>query len=202
LCQAIGRSDLATDGDLSTHEGRHEHHDRIDEAISAWTGPRTTQSAMHELQRAGVPAGAVQNAKDLQFDPQVQALEYFRAAWGTELGLRVFPGTWYGMQETPGDVRRGPSTVGEDNERVLRDVLGYEPDKVKALLTGDTFSEVADGLQKPTSPGLPVATMLERGTILSADDDYRELPSRVAERNRRWRQANDLPDVLIDGRTD
>ena len=100
----------------------------------AWTRERTKHEAMHVLQEAGVPAGAVQNAKDLHHDPQVQALEYFRAAWGSELGLRIWPGTWYGMQATPGDIRRGTSTFGEDNERVLQDLLGYDPEKVKALL--------------------------------------------------------------------
>jgi hypothetical protein len=106
------------------------------------------------------------------------------------------------MQATPGDVRRGTSTFGEDNERVLQDLLGYDTEKVKALLSSETFSDVADGLQKPAAPGLPVATMLERGMILSWDDDYRKLPVQVAERNRRWRRAHALPDVRLDGRDD
>jgi crotonobetainyl-CoA:carnitine CoA-transferase CaiB-like acyl-CoA transferase len=199
LCEVIGRGELAAPGPLDTHQARHAAHDRIDDAIAEWTRRRTKHEAMHVLQSAGVPAGAVQNAKDLHHDPQVQALEYFRAAFGSEIGLRIWPGTWYGMQATPGDVRRGTSTFGEDNERVLRDLLGYDPERVKALLAGDAFSDVADGLEKPTSPGLPVATMLERGTILSWDDDYRALPSQVAQRNQRWRRQHDIPEVRLDG---
>jgi crotonobetainyl-CoA:carnitine CoA-transferase CaiB-like acyl-CoA transferase len=202
LCGAIGRADLAADERLRTHSMRYEEHDRIDDAIGAWSRGRSKHPAMHALQRAGVPAGAVQNAKDLHQDPQVQALEYFRAAWGSEIGLRIWPGTWYGMEATPGDIRRGTSTFGEDNERVLRDLLGYDPEKVKALLSSDTFSDVADGLAKPASPGVPVDTMLQRGTILSWDDDYRALPAEVAERNHRWRRRHALPDVCIDGRAD
>jgi crotonobetainyl-CoA:carnitine CoA-transferase CaiB-like acyl-CoA transferase len=202
LCQAIGRPDLADEEELDAHRGRYVAHDRIDDAISAWTRGRTKHDAMTVLQHAGVPAGAVQNSKDLHHDPQVRALEYFRAAWGSEIGLRIWPGTWYGMQSTPGDVRRGTSTFGEDNERVLRDLLGYEPDRVKSLLSTDAFSDVADGLQKPATPGLPAATMLERGMILSWDDDYRVLPAQVAERNQRWRRQHDLPDVRLDGRDD
>jgi crotonobetainyl-CoA:carnitine CoA-transferase CaiB-like acyl-CoA transferase len=202
LCEVIGRPDLAAEEGLRTHRGRYAEHDRIDGVIAAWTRGRTKYQAMHALQRAGVPAGAVQNAKDLHSDPQVQALEYFRAAWGSEIGLRIWPGTWYGMQATPGDVRRGTSTFGEDNERVLRDLLGYDPEKVKALLSSDAFSDVADGLEKPSAPGVPVATMLERGTILSWDDDYRVLPSQVAQSNQRWRREHALPDVRLDGRAD
>ena len=61
---------------------------------------------------------------------------------------------------------------------------------------------MADGLEKPATPGLPVATMLQRGTILSWDDDYRLLPSQVARRNQRWRRQHDLPTVPLDGRAD
>jgi crotonobetainyl-CoA:carnitine CoA-transferase CaiB-like acyl-CoA transferase len=202
LCQVIDRPDLAAEAGLRTHGSRYSEHDRIDGAIAAWTRGRSKHQAMHWLQQAGVPAAAVQNAKDLHHDPQVQALEYFRAAWGTELGLRIWPGTWYGMQATPGDIRRGPSTFGEDNERVLRDLLGYGPEKVKALRAGEAFSEVADGLEKPAIPGVPVATMLERGMILSWDNDYRDLPRQVAARNQRWRREHALPDVCLDGRGD
>ncbi len=202
LCEMIGRPDLTADTRLDTHSKRYAEHDRIDDAIAAWSRGRTKQEAMHVLQQAGVPAGAVQNAKDLHHDPQVQALEYFRAAWGSEIGLRIWPGTWYGMQATPGDIRRGTSTFGEDNERVLRDLLGYDLEKVNALLSSEAFSDVADGLEKPATPGVPVATMLEGGTILSWDDGYLVLPSQVAERNQRWRRQHGLPDVCLDGRDD
>jgi crotonobetainyl-CoA:carnitine CoA-transferase CaiB-like acyl-CoA transferase len=202
LCGVIGRPDLAAAEELRTHRGRYAAHDHLDAAIAAWTRGRSKHQAMHVLQQGGVPAGAVQNAKDLHHDPQVQALEYFRAAWGTELGLRIWPGTWYGMQATPGDVRRGTSTFGEDNERVLRDVLGYDADKVKALLESEALSDVADGLEKPATPGVPVSTLLERGMILSWDDDYRRLPARVAERNQQWRRQHGLPQVRLDGRDD
>jgi crotonobetainyl-CoA:carnitine CoA-transferase CaiB-like acyl-CoA transferase len=202
LCEVISRPDLAAADELRTHPGRYADHDRIDGAIAGWTRGRTKHEAMNVLQHAGVPAGAVQNAKDLHEDPQVQALEYFRAAWGSELGLRIWPGTWYGMQRTPGDVRRGTSTFGEDNERVLRDLLGYEPEKVKELLSGEAFSDVADGLQKPATPGVPATTLLERGMILSWDEDYLQLPGEVAERNQQWRRQHGLPELRLDGRDD
>ncbi|SDH70533.1 CoA transferase [Pseudonocardia oroxyli] len=200
LCEVLGRSDLGDDESLRSHGGRHADHDRIDEAISDWTRTRSKHDAMKILQQHGVPAGAVQHAKDLYHDPQVEALDYFRAAWGTEIGLRIWPGTFYAMSRTPGDVRRGASTFGEDNERVLRDVLGYDPARVKNLLMTDAFSDIQDGLQKPSSPGLSVETMLEQGLILSWDEDYRALPEKVAARNQQWRRANGLPEMRIDGR--
>jgi crotonobetainyl-CoA:carnitine CoA-transferase CaiB-like acyl-CoA transferase len=201
LCAAIDRRDLAADEQLRTHRGRYAQR-RVDDAIGAWTRERSKHDAMHVLQRAGVPAGAVQHAKDLQEDPQVQALEYYRAAWGSEVGLRIWPGTWYGMQATPGDIRRGTSTFGEDNVRVLRDLLGYDDDKVKALLATEAFSDLQDSMEQPATPGLPVATMLEQGTILSWDSDYRALPQQVAASNQSWRREHGLPEIRLDGRDD
>jgi hypothetical protein len=85
---------------------------------------------------------------------------------------------------------------------VLRDLLGYGDDKVRALLATEAFSEFQDGMDRPTSPGLPIETMLEQGTILSWDDDYRALPLQVAERNQQWRREHGLPEVRLDGRDD
>jgi crotonobetainyl-CoA:carnitine CoA-transferase CaiB-like acyl-CoA transferase len=202
LCAQIDRPDLADDEALRTHEGRQAQHDRIDEAIAGWTRTRSKTDAMTTLQAAGVPAGAVQTAKDLTLDPQIEAMEYYRAAWGQELGLRVWPGPWHALHGTPGDVERGTSVFGEDNERVLRDLLGYDADKIASLLAGTAFSDRQDGLQKPSVPTAPIETLLERGAILSWDDDYRSFPARVAERNQRWRAEHGLPPKRLDGRDD
>jgi crotonobetainyl-CoA:carnitine CoA-transferase CaiB-like acyl-CoA transferase len=202
LCDVIGRIDLAGDEALASHAGRYAQHDRIDEAIAAWTRIRSKRDAMRELQAAGVPAGAVLNAKDLTADPQVKAMDYYRAAWGLEIGLRIWPGPWYDMTATPGDVERGTSVFGEDNERVLRELLGYDAEKVEALLATDAFSTMQDGLQKPDRASLPVEMLLERGAILSWDDEYRSIPAEIAQANRRWRQLHDLPPKRFDGRDD
>lgn len=200
LCELIGNPDLADDEALGTHAGRYAQHDRIDEAIAEWTQSRTKYEAMNALQGGGVPAGAVLHAKDLPVDPQIQAMEYYRAAWGLEIGLRVWPGPWWGMQATPGDVERGTSVFGEDNSRVLSGILGYDADKVDALLATDAFADAQDGLQKPSDPSVPVETMLERGTILSWDDEYRALPEKIAASNQRWRHDHGLPPKHLDGR--
>ncbi|MGE0878830.1 MAG: CoA transferase [Acidimicrobiia bacterium] len=200
LCAALGRDDLAADDALRTHAGRYAAHDRLDEVLGQWTVSRSKHEAMAELQAAGVPAGAVQNSKDLPDDPQLQAMEYFRAAWGQELGLRIWPGPWYAMQTTPGDVERGPSVFAEDTEMVMRELLGYGDDKIAELLASPTFPTVQDGLQKPSAPGLPVETLLERGAILSWDEDYKKIPARVGESNQRWRSANGLAPKRLDGR--
>jgi crotonobetainyl-CoA:carnitine CoA-transferase CaiB-like acyl-CoA transferase len=202
LCGALGRTDLAGDPALATHADRYAQHDRIDQAIAAWTRTRAKHDAMHELQGAGVPAGAVMNAKDLPGDPHVQAMNYFRAAWGLEIGLRIWPGPWYDMSATPGDVERGTSVFGEDNERVLCELLGYERAKVEALLATDAFSTIQDGLQKPEQATLPIEMLLERGAILSWDDEYRSIPTEVARANQRWREARGLAPKRFDGRDD
>jgi hypothetical protein len=72
---------------------------------------------------------------------------------------------------------------------------------VAALLGTEAFSDVQDSMEQPSSPGLPAATMLERGIILSWDDDYRTLPLEIAERNQRWRREQGLPEIPLDGRT-
>ncbi|MGE0385359.1 MAG: CoA transferase [Gammaproteobacteria bacterium] len=200
LCEVIGRADLGADAALSTHDGRLARHDEIDAAIARWTRTRAKRRAMEILQAAGVPAGAVLHSRDLHHDAHVRGLEFWRAAWATETGLRIYPGPWYRLQATPGDVRRGISNFGEDNERVLRELLGYDAARVKRVLDSGVMSGEQGGLQAPTSPGLPVQVQLERGYLLSWDADYKKLPAAVARRNQRWRRRHGLPPIRLDGR--
>lgn len=52
-------------------EGRRQHHDEIDAAISAWTREREKDVAAQELQDRGIPAGPVRRPADFPLDPQL-----------------------------------------------------------------------------------------------------------------------------------
>jgi len=100
LASAIGRDDLASDERFASEAGRHEREDELDAAIEAWTVERDHLDAMHELQAAGVPAGAVLNVAEVHADPQflhretltwtdhpeVGRFAHTRTAWRSRLG--------------------------------------------------------------------------------------------------------------------
>jgi crotonobetainyl-CoA:carnitine CoA-transferase CaiB-like acyl-CoA transferase len=93
---------------------------------------------MDALQAAGVPAGVCQTAQDrYEWDPQLKHLE-----WMVELEQTGF-GRWpvkeipTKMSESPPYIggrwdRHGPN-YGEDNQSVLRDLLGLSPESIEEL---------------------------------------------------------------------
>src|SRR6266853_73890 len=75
LMNAIGRSDLGGDRQLARNDGRAKHNDKLDAAISAWSGRHTLDEVLRALEAADVPAGRVYTAADIVQDPHYRARE-------------------------------------------------------------------------------------------------------------------------------
>jgi crotonobetainyl-CoA:carnitine CoA-transferase CaiB-like acyl-CoA transferase len=138
LCVAMGEPAWTRDPRFATVEGRKAHEDELDAALAVWTRGEERYALFARLSAAGVPAGAVQDAKDrVERDEQLRAREYF-----VPLG-HATTGTWplerppfrlsEGDVHPGGTIRRGPPCLGEDTARVLRDVLEMDEAEIAAL---------------------------------------------------------------------
>ena len=104
---AIGRPAWTADERFATQQSRWENQDALDEAVATWTSQRDRYEATKLLQAAGVPAGAVQNAEDLnETDPQLAHRGVFfemdHPVIG-EPGSRASPSTSTACRRTTGD---------------------------------------------------------------------------------------------------
>jgi benzylsuccinate CoA-transferase BbsF subunit len=54
-------------------------------------------------------------------------------------GTCVVEGPRVALSRTPGHVRRAGATVGEHNDVVLRDLLGYDDDRISNLVIADAL---------------------------------------------------------------
>ncbi|MEK7847656.1 MAG: CoA transferase, partial [Chloroflexota bacterium] len=86
LCRAMGQPHLASDPRFATLEARKKNEDELEAMVAAWTRRLPAQDAMHLLQRAGVPAGVVQDMAELYQDPQLQHRQHFRLLDHPEIG--------------------------------------------------------------------------------------------------------------------
>jgi crotonobetainyl-CoA:carnitine CoA-transferase CaiB-like acyl-CoA transferase len=132
---AAGHPSWADDERFASLAGRVRHADYLDRCVEAWTGTRDRYEVMHLLQRAGVPAGAVQDAADrLERDDQLAARGHFTRLVNTEVGELPLEGVPFTMSATPphtgGAIRRGPPCLDEDADFVLRDLLGLKDDEI------------------------------------------------------------------------
>ncbi|MEX2228805.1 MAG: CoA transferase [Dehalococcoidia bacterium] len=125
--RALGEPAWAREPAFATMAKRFAHRDALDTHVAAWTCERAPHAVMDALQAAGVPAGAVQDTRDLvDRDPQLA----HRGFWshplpGADRGAPPrFEGIPATLSRTPGRIERAAPMPGDDNQYVLGTVLG------------------------------------------------------------------------------
>jgi formyl-CoA transferase len=132
LLKVIGREDLLDDPRYKTPKDRVEHIDEVDEIIIAWTSQRDKLEVMETHGHAGVPAGAVLDTGELMNDPFLRKRGMFATVKHPVRGEVVIPGWPVKMSDSQVAVQTSP-LLGQHNEDVLGEWLGYPPEKVAKL---------------------------------------------------------------------
>jgi crotonobetainyl-CoA:carnitine CoA-transferase CaiB-like acyl-CoA transferase len=138
LVRVAGRPVWLTDPRFATLESRLLHQDALDAALTKWTQDQDAYACMAALQAAGVPAGVCQTAEDrCDNDPQLPALSWLTEVTGTKIGRWPVTEIPTKLSATPpysgGIIDRGAPGYGEDNARILGELLGYSTAQVAAL---------------------------------------------------------------------
>jgi crotonobetainyl-CoA:carnitine CoA-transferase CaiB-like acyl-CoA transferase len=89
--------------------------------------------ALAALRKAGVPATRVNHFRDLFDDPQVLANDLIAELPHSDWGNVKQIGTLMKFSATPGVIERSGPRLGEHTDEILREHLGYRPDKIAAL---------------------------------------------------------------------
>ncbi len=120
---------------FATLQARLLNRDALDGHLSQWTRNLTPRQVMVILQKHGVPAAACQTTEEAFFDPAMNARGYIvnvphpEEAWGeirhASYGARLL--------ETPGVIRMGAPALGQHNDYVLRELLGYSESEMRDL---------------------------------------------------------------------
>jgi crotonobetainyl-CoA:carnitine CoA-transferase CaiB-like acyl-CoA transferase len=119
LMNAIGRADLAEDPRLARNDGRVQHNEELDEAISEWTAEHDLEYVLKVLEAARVPSGKIYTAADIYEDQHYRArdmIEQFALPDGQPIDL---PGIVPKLSETPGSTKWLGPELGAHTEEVL-----------------------------------------------------------------------------------
>jgi crotonobetainyl-CoA:carnitine CoA-transferase CaiB-like acyl-CoA transferase len=183
FCQALGKPELSSDPRFALPLDRQRHQDRLDEIITEWTSAKGSYQVMDEMQRHGVPAGPVLNARQLLADPHFRQRGFFEAVEhpklptsgqrGLEnnpLGRREYVGRGWKMSAAEIKVNAGAPILGEANDHVLGGLLGMDQKETQRLQReGITGTEPVGG----GVPGsIPLADQVELGWIAGYDPEY------------------------------
>jgi crotonobetainyl-CoA:carnitine CoA-transferase CaiB-like acyl-CoA transferase len=135
LCRALGRDDWANDAALANVRGRLDHHDDLDAVISEWTAAREVEDIESALQAEGVPVHRVSGSPDLWTDPQIDARGHFVDVEHPEYGTVPVENSRMAFSATPAHITRPGPVFGQDNEDILKNLLGYSEDEFIEMLT-------------------------------------------------------------------
>lgn len=140
LVGLLGRPELA-DPELAEEATRRARRNVIDDAVAAWIADRTADEAMETLQAAGVPAGKVQHAGQLDADdPQLRSRGFWVDVHHDVFGNRrtdTFPALWDGERLVP--ERLSPAYLGEHNFDVWTELAALDFDQVAEGIGGGLF---------------------------------------------------------------
>jgi crotonobetainyl-CoA:carnitine CoA-transferase CaiB-like acyl-CoA transferase len=94
-------------------------------------------AAAELLQERGVPAGAVQDGRDLvEHDPQLRARGFYVPLRHPAAGTFLHEGVPIRLTRTPGGVRIPAPQLGADTDAVLREIAGFPPQRIQRLRDG------------------------------------------------------------------
>lgn len=150
-------------------------HDEVDAALGAWAAEREREEAVALLREAGLPAGPINDARDLLLDPHLRERGFYQMvdhAPASGVGRRPIIGEPWKLSETPVSIRRPAPPLGEANAYVLEDLVGLSPETFDRLVAERLTGELEAPPERPNP--LPLDEQVRLGRIHSYDPDYRE----------------------------
>ncbi|MDB5421832.1 MAG: L-carnitine dehydratase/bile acid-inducible protein [Brevundimonas sp.] len=137
LFRAMGQTDLGEDGRFNTRDGRVANAIDLEARIEVWTSSHATAEVVAMLEAEGVPVAPVRHPSEGMVDPRVVArgetMPVAHPRYPTDESLRTagipiqFSNCRTGFDDTL------PVEIGQHNDTIYQDLLGYSDDRVNAL---------------------------------------------------------------------
>ena len=128
LCAAMDKPALAEDSRFATLADRLSNIDEMDAIINAWTQELTPRQVMFLLQKAGVPASAVQTGEDVYFDVHLRERGFVVPVDDPASGPMDVGGLTMHLPATPGRQQMdGRPAFAGANDYVFDVLLGLTP---------------------------------------------------------------------------
>ncbi|MBN1848076.1 MAG: CoA transferase [Deltaproteobacteria bacterium] len=138
LCNTIERTDLINDSRFRTLQDRKNNEEALESILADWTSTRPKEKVMERMLDAGVPAGAVRDAREVMECPQIRERELYIKREHPVIGLCTHPTPPMKLSDTPPRVRPAPC-LGEHNHYVYTELLGMSDEEFVGLMNEGIF---------------------------------------------------------------
>lgn len=136
LFEVMSQTELAADERFRTRDMRVRHYRELDERIGRWTSSETISGAIAKLNSAGIPAAEVRDPKVAVHDPRVvsrnETVPMIHPKYGMVDGIYAM-GLPIRFSEAKAGFDEPPPGLGEHNQRVYGEILGYDANRIAEL---------------------------------------------------------------------
>lgn len=133
-CKVIERPGLADDVRFDTNSNRVIHRDVLVPMLVDAMKTQARDYWLEALERAGVPAGPINNLEQVYQDPQVQARGMWQNLPHSLAGQAPVAASPLKLSGSPVVSLHAAPLLGEHTEQVLRNNLGWSEEKIKNYL--------------------------------------------------------------------
>jgi len=139
--EAIGHPSWTDDPRFADQLDRWRHQDELDKLVAEWALNQEHRQAMHLLQRAGVTAAAVLNAREVMEDPHLVARAYFYEVTHPKTETHLYPGLPLRLSDIPGELPMPAPCIGQHSRYVLTEILGMSDEEADPLFEAGVLGE-------------------------------------------------------------
>jgi len=133
LVAVMGQPGLAEDERFATGMARNQNVEALDEIISQWTGGFPLGKLEATLQGSEVPASRVYTIADVFADAHFAERGAIARVEDPELGSVAMTAPLPRLSANPGSIRRAGGSTGRDTVVVLKEICGYDDERIRAL---------------------------------------------------------------------
>ncbi|MFN5807666.1 MAG: formyl-CoA transferase [Burkholderiales bacterium] len=139
---SLGRPDLATEAKFATIAERRKHQNEMWSLITQFASSYTKREFMAILNELDVPCGPIMSTADLADDEHVRGRDMYVELDHPQRGSWYNVGMPIKLSDSPAIISRSP-TLGEHNDEVLAQVLGYDASTIDSLRAAGAMSSPA-----------------------------------------------------------
>ena len=131
--EVLGHPEWPKDERFGSNRARVENRDLIDGLINAALAQDTAESWLSKLKVVGVPCGRINSVAEALDNPHTAARSMVESVEHPSIGALKMLGIPFKFSDTACSVRRPPPLLGEHNDEILSDELGYDNKAIAQL---------------------------------------------------------------------
>ena len=133
FCKTINKEDLLDDHRFATNPKRSEDYKELKPIISEWSKKKTVEEIVDVLIKAGIPVGEVNSIDKVVNDPNIKLRDMIVEVKHPRAGKVKITNTPVKLSLTPGRVETASPLLGQHNEEILIEILGFSKEEINRL---------------------------------------------------------------------